>query len=246
VPDSSVTKRSSESVVTPAAYLLFYRRRSDRPLGSPQLQRIVERALDGEADSDENMASRSTSPSNDKSGNDGRLDGYNSSSTALIGPVAAPPREGARSAGASMESRRMDLTEDYTDLDELQDDHVGGASYDEGIVLSNSVEFSANPAAEQPSWANMGFSILPDDNRSGDDRDDMDSNAAQGSEEDFGGGKQSDGEYDEMGLLEGAPRISSTPVNEESDIPQQSIEDEIDFRAMQGLSYHHPKADREK
>jgi ubiquitin carboxyl-terminal hydrolase 4/11 len=244
MPDSSVTKRSSESVVTPAAYLLFYRRRSDRPLGGPQLQRIVERALDGEADSDETMASRSTSPSNDKSGNGGRLDGYNSSSTALIGPAAAPPREGARLAGAAMESRRMDLTEDYTDLDELQDEHVGSALYDEGIVLSSSVEFSANPATEPQSWANLGFSTL--DQRSADDRDEMDSNAAQGSEEDFGGGKQSDGDYDETGLLEGAPRIASTPVNEESDIPQQSIEDEVDFRAMQGLRYRHAKADREE
>jgi ubiquitin carboxyl-terminal hydrolase 4/11/15 len=238
-------------VVTPAAYLLFYRRRSERALGSPQLQRIVERALDGDADSDDTMASRSASPANDKSGNDGRVDDYSSSSTALIGPVAAPPREGARSAGASTEPRRMDLTEDYTDLDELPDDH--GGLYDEGIALSSSVEFSAPAAeqgwgslnattAEQGPWASIGFRSLGVEQRSGDDGDDMDSNAAQGSEEEFGG-KPSYGEYDElpphdMELVEGAPRISSTPVNEESDIPQQSIEDEMDFRAMQGLSYH--------
>jgi hypothetical protein len=242
-----VTKRSAQSVVTAAAYLLFYRRRSDRPLGSPQLQRIVERALDGEADSDEPVASRSTSPSNDKSGNDGRVDDYSSSSTALIGPVAAPPRKEARSAGASTEPRRMDLADGFTDVDELQEDH-GGPMYDEGIALSNSVEFDAHPVRGQQSWADMGFSMLGNDDRPEGDRDEMDSNAAQGSEEDFGA-KPNYGEYDElnaqddsMELLEGTQRISSTPVNEESDIPQQSIEEEVDFQSMQGVSYtHHPK-----
>jgi hypothetical protein len=242
-----VAKRSAQSVVTSAAYLLFYRRRSDRPLGSPQLQRIVERALDGDADSDEPAASRSTSPSNHKSGNGGRVDDYSGSSTALIGPVAAPPRKEARSAGAS-----TDLADDFADVDELQEDHVGPL-YDEGIGLSNSVEFDEHAVHGQQSWANIGFSRLDSDNRPQEDRDEMDSNAAQGSEEDFGA-KRNYGEYDElnaqddsMELLEGTQRISSTPVNEESDIPQQSIEDEIDFQGMQGLSYtHHPKAGQDE
>lgn len=42
--DSSVSKKSDLSrIVTPGAYLLFYRRRSEKPLGGLRLQEIVER-----------------------------------------------------------------------------------------------------------------------------------------------------------------------------------------------------------
>lgn len=41
--DSSVSKKSPESVVDTAAYLLFYRRRSDVPLGGPRFQEIFNR-----------------------------------------------------------------------------------------------------------------------------------------------------------------------------------------------------------
>ncbi|KAF2218914.1 hypothetical protein BDZ85DRAFT_253228 [Elsinoe ampelina] len=42
--DSMVSKTSPGSVVTTAAYLLFYRRRSDKPLGPPYLQALVTEA----------------------------------------------------------------------------------------------------------------------------------------------------------------------------------------------------------
>lgn len=40
--DSSVSRKNSNSVVTSAAYLLFYRRRSEKPLGGPQFERILD------------------------------------------------------------------------------------------------------------------------------------------------------------------------------------------------------------
>ncbi|KAH7037886.1 uncharacterized protein B0I36DRAFT_72433 [Microdochium trichocladiopsis] len=41
--DSSCSPKSADSVVDPAAYLLFYRRRSDVPLGGPRFKEIVTR-----------------------------------------------------------------------------------------------------------------------------------------------------------------------------------------------------------
>ncbi|GJC86757.1 putative ubiquitin carboxyl-terminal hydrolase 12 [Colletotrichum liriopes] len=41
--DTSVSKTSPESVVTRAAYLLFYRRRSEGPLGGPRFKKIFEK-----------------------------------------------------------------------------------------------------------------------------------------------------------------------------------------------------------
>lgn len=45
--DSMVHQTSPQHVVTKAAYLLFYRRRSDKPLGPPYLQQIVSNAYAG-------------------------------------------------------------------------------------------------------------------------------------------------------------------------------------------------------
>ncbi|KAI0408676.1 hypothetical protein F4802DRAFT_548515 [Xylaria palmicola] len=44
--DSSVSKTTTERIVDSSAYMLFYRRRSDGPLGGPFLHRIMERFVD--------------------------------------------------------------------------------------------------------------------------------------------------------------------------------------------------------
>ncbi|KKY20807.1 putative ubiquitin c-terminal hydrolase [Phaeomoniella chlamydospora] len=110
--DSHVSKRSDpQAVVTPAAYLLFYRRRSSRPLGGPALEKVVEDANNPPADNEESSPpSRSESPPNE-SGEGRRLGGSsrNGSSSALTA-VAAAHRAGdggsaqqKQSAGASHE-----------------------------------------------------------------------------------------------------------------------------------------------
>ena len=55
--DSFVSRASAKSAVNRSAYLLFYRRRSDKPLGSPRLQELVTKA--------NKPFSRSSSPSDD-------------------------------------------------------------------------------------------------------------------------------------------------------------------------------------
>jgi hypothetical protein len=65
--DSSVRERTAQDSITPAAYLLFYRRRSDHPLGGPLLEQIKADQERGDTDmsgqEDEEGGSRATSPS---------------------------------------------------------------------------------------------------------------------------------------------------------------------------------------
>ena len=56
------SKTDPRAVVTSAAYLLFYRRRSERPLGGPRLEEILDASNDAEADSDMPENSRDSSP----------------------------------------------------------------------------------------------------------------------------------------------------------------------------------------
>ncbi|KAH0556058.1 hypothetical protein GP486_006003, partial [Trichoglossum hirsutum] len=60
--DSSVSRKTPESAVTAAAYLLFYRRRSDRPLGGPMFEKIFDQQ-NGEIESE--LSSRAESPAGD-------------------------------------------------------------------------------------------------------------------------------------------------------------------------------------
>jgi ubiquitin carboxyl-terminal hydrolase 4/11 len=124
--DSTVTKTQARSVVTPAAYLLFYRRCSAVPLGPLYLQKIVERNhQDGEADSE-----TSTDASDlGKSGNGQRLgdSSPNGSSSALVGPVAARPPLGVGLAGAVKPQQMGILDED--------DDNLPTYEEDEGIAM---------------------------------------------------------------------------------------------------------------
>jgi len=91
--------------VTPAAYLLFYRRRADAPLGPPYLQKVVEKAYAPsseetiEDDSQANSRQNSRSPA----GNGLRLDGLsrNGSSSAGIGVGAGHLRGGGSGSGAA-------------------------------------------------------------------------------------------------------------------------------------------------
>ncbi|KAI1078420.1 UCH-domain-containing protein [Whalleya microplaca] len=79
--DSSVSRSSPDKIVDTSAYLLFYRRRSDVPLGGPRFSQILERFVDH--DSSDNELSNS--------GEGRRLDesfSQNGSSSALQGAEA--------------------------------------------------------------------------------------------------------------------------------------------------------------
>lgn len=109
--DSSVSQRNPKSVITSAAYLLFYRRRSSTPLGPPYLQKIVESAYAPESDDTADSQPGSRQASRSPAGNGRRLDDSSriGSSSASAG-VAAGPLLGvgliSEEAGAGMRARR--------------------------------------------------------------------------------------------------------------------------------------------
>ncbi|OJJ47293.1 hypothetical protein ASPZODRAFT_64832, partial [Penicilliopsis zonata CBS 506.65] len=168
--DSHVSKVSDpQRVVTPAAYLLFYRRRSERPLGGKVLEEITEsstRPPTSEADSP--AQSRGTSPS----GEGKRLGGSsrNGSSSALAGVGAAhqagggglrteiqaktnssrneedddelPGYSNNPASGEQILAKGSNLTEEGMDFDD-DNDFDGGAPLHSSFGLSN----------DQPMWS---------------------------------------------------------------------------------------------
>ncbi|OTB08608.1 hypothetical protein M426DRAFT_262093 [Hypoxylon sp. CI-4A] len=66
--DSSVTRASVDKIVDASAYLLFYRRRSEQPLGGPRFQRILEKFADPDSDSGEDQRLGEGSSRNGSSG----------------------------------------------------------------------------------------------------------------------------------------------------------------------------------
>ncbi|KAI9815446.1 MAG: CSN-associated deubiquitinating enzyme Ubp12 [Pycnora praestabilis] len=99
--DSHVTtRRNPESVVTANAYLLFYRRRSDTPLGGKYFERIAS----NDADQQDSEAPRDASPAGDVQLGDSSRNG---SSSALTG-VGAAHQAGNGLAG-EIQARNDDL-----------------------------------------------------------------------------------------------------------------------------------------
>lgn len=114
-----VSQRKPESVITTAAYLLFYRRRSTTPLGSSSLQQLVNEFRDpgdSEANSDASE-SRADSPSG--SGKGQRLDGsslnFTGSSSALVVAGAGHPPRGE---DGSVAKAQRAIDEGYDDADD--------------------------------------------------------------------------------------------------------------------------------
>ena len=104
-------------VVTPAAYLLFYRRRSEHPLGGPRLQKVVDVPSGHEADSEVQSDSREPSP---PAGEGRRLGGssHNGSSSAFAPDQARRVGDGGLQTEQKM-LHEVPLTDDglpsYTD-----------------------------------------------------------------------------------------------------------------------------------
>lgn len=85
------------------AYLLFYRRRSDQPLGGPVLQNIINKFKNGEKDSTADN-SRSGSPSGDGKRLGGSFHNGSSSASAAVG--AARQTGGGGSGAATPETTK--------------------------------------------------------------------------------------------------------------------------------------------
>ncbi|KAL2141134.1 hypothetical protein VTI28DRAFT_2759 [Corynascus sepedonium] len=139
--DSSVSKQNDTSrVVTSAAYLLFYRRRSDVPLGGPRFQEIFERFNNSSLDDD-----LSESGEGQRLGQGSSQRGSPSALTGA-GPVHLRENRGwdsGRRAESERPSYRSGNNDDDADMDTTwsnQDtlhNSIEGDGEDEGIGLSD-------------------------------------------------------------------------------------------------------------
>jgi hypothetical protein len=154
-----VSQCRAEKVVTSAAYLLFYRRRSATPLGSPALQQLVQDFRDptgGAEDTNSDGESRTESPSGQGKGQ--RLDGssLSGSSSALVVAEAGRQARGGDGLAALQHSNRARTT-----IDDSYDADADGEE-DEGIDMGRDEElptYGPHPPSYEYSHINSAFDI---------------------------------------------------------------------------------------
>ncbi|ODH15373.1 sorting nexin-41 [Paracoccidioides brasiliensis] len=198
--DSHVSKKTNPSaVVTSAAYLLFYRRRSDVPLGGEYLASVTRTANNqDQADSDSQTDSRQPSPS----GEGQRLGGSSrsGSSSALTG-AAAIHQAGDGGLRGGIQARDDDDVPEYFEhgLDGISRNHLEDMDLeDEGFDASFGPElnFSNHPIwsfdrAEVPYGPSGLVSAPANSFYDGDGDEDLDDDVSNKA---VGGGDMSDSE----------------------------------------------------
>jgi ubiquitin carboxyl-terminal hydrolase 4/11 len=135
-------------VVSRAAYLLFYRRRSDGPLGGPRLQEMMEK-LENRSEDDAT-----------ESGEDQRLvvgSSQRGSSSAGIG-AAAIHHEGLGSANSAMTGVAADEGDELSSYDRPKSEHIQNSIEDVRIAdgYRNGGLSSPNAVAQSWSFADLG------------------------------------------------------------------------------------------
>lgn len=116
IPDSSCSKLGESRLHSAAAYLLFYRRRSDKPLGPQYLQDLVNEARNPQQvdNATEEAAEESDSGEGRLGGPNGSLLGSSSvSGAAGVGAVAGSrdrARDGGQPAGAGQQADNTQMT----------------------------------------------------------------------------------------------------------------------------------------
>ncbi|KAI9376075.1 hypothetical protein BJX61DRAFT_491973 [Aspergillus egyptiacus] len=230
--DSSVSKPiDPKSVITSSAYLLFYRRRSDRPLGGKILEEITESST--RAGSESGGESRGQSPS----GEGRRLGGSsrNGSSSALAGVGAAHQLGDGGMRIGTTKNRDEDNPPEYSNSPSYGERRLEGMNYDEDDYGSGALAKPYPPSP--PSWSfdritdtHHGLSQMPVElpGALSDDEllDDDDSNKA------VGGGDMSDSDLRLASLTDSPPLqgpvYPGTPMEESTipDIPQLNDDDD--------------------
>ncbi|KAI9815176.1 MAG: CSN-associated deubiquitinating enzyme Ubp12 [Phylliscum demangeonii] len=156
--DTMTSKRSPDQAVTSAAYLLFYRRRSDKALGGPLFETIL-----GEAHGPADLApsSRTASPA----GEGRRLDESSrvGSSSALDGVEAGRPKAADSASGKTLAAAASGGGEDdgedelppYTRLfpgRAAPGQHMEDMDVDEGVDVTFPLD-STGPFSGEATWA---------------------------------------------------------------------------------------------
>ncbi|KAL4785395.1 hypothetical protein BJX76DRAFT_347041 [Aspergillus varians] len=153
--DSSVSRPiDPQNAVTSSAYLLFYRRRSDRPLGGPVLQEVTESSTRPGSSQSDHSQGESRPPS--LSGEGRRLGGSsrNGSSSALAGVGAAHQSGDGGLRIGTQKSRDEDNPPEYSNSPSYGERSINatGMNYDEDDFGSGAL---ANPfrISNPPSWS---------------------------------------------------------------------------------------------
>ncbi|CRG83397.1 ubiquitin carboxyl-terminal hydrolase 4/11/15 [Talaromyces islandicus] len=198
--DSHVSKAINPAkAVSTAAYLLFYRRRSEHPLGGKELQEITESSVRADSDEQE-QDSRAGSPLGE-----GRrlVDSSRNGSTSALGGVAAAHQagDGGLRAGPRVKSVEVEAS----DEDELP-------AYEQRMDIEPSSPAGGFPH-DPPAWS---FDRLSEGENHNIDFDDSDSNKAVG-----GGdmGDMSDLEQFVEGDNGAAAKFHSVTADEDEDLP---------------------------
>lgn len=137
--DSSVSRTSGQAAVTKAAYLLFYRRRAEHPLGPKSLQEIVQREVDAGSEEDSGTENRSRSPA----GNGSRLGGSsrNGSSRAGAAGAGAGALHGGGSALSAAATHQGSVARSGAGAEILEDNSP--PSYDDDETFYEDDNFNA-------------------------------------------------------------------------------------------------------
>ncbi|XPS80390.1 Ubiquitinyl hydrolase 1 [Ascochyta lentis] len=231
--DSSVSKSSGQGAVTKAAYLLFYRRRTDHPLGPPSLQKIVQKEVDAGSEEDSDTENRSRSPA----GNGSRLGGSSRNGSSRTGApragaealhgggsalsAAATPRE----SGAGVETLEGNSPPLYDDETFYEENNFSSIDTDAGSMMYGPL--APSYLNDEPAWS---FDNLGSPNHAN-DSDDVASDAPNlGSD---------NGEYLEQRMLEdfgddeihpgaSTPMHTFQPVSRGDEEEVQEIHVEVD------------------
>lgn len=190
--DSSVSKRNAASVVTSSAYLLLYRRRSSDYLGPAKIQKIVADYRHGdeaeEISDSEATSSRAGSPSGQGKGQ--RLGGsfQNGSATTSVAAGADRPH---RRGGDGLEGSQVAQGG-------LLRNGMGGDGYDaedegvsmEGEDVDNALPFGPQLPPTNQSWSFASLGPTGANSDAENDTGDVDSNMANGGDDDSGAGQE--------------------------------------------------------
>lgn len=223
--DSHVSKCSPDSIVTPSAYLLFYRRRSDAPLGPSSLQDLVNRPANADSDDDSNEDS-----SDQHSGN-GRQLGSSAYRKGYSGLPSASDDQGADhhlGAAGSASIDRSILSDNPPEYHE--DEGLGGMEEDNsygGVSLNH-----------EPTW---GF---PADGPSGHISDASDA-AVDGDEDEDAAPRGYNPSYRPYSAFQADPFESSghpsSPAEEMDDVPELAHQSQnAEYEAIETIETDEP------
>jgi len=96
-----VRQTQPKSVITPAAYLLFYRRRSSKPLGGPNYERILTQIAEEASQNGSSSPSPSSSDSSPRSSSQSSGDGLRGGTGGSTLPLKSQDPTGLRSASTT-------------------------------------------------------------------------------------------------------------------------------------------------